>query len=155
MDVEQLKEDVVAGRITPDRLVESVVALQRELHAAKQQIDKLKRRLSGSAGEKVPEPFSMRAEEKRQEARGKKRKRKPRSRGGRKRTAEKVNQAVRSEKVFPTGVPEADCWLSHTRAVRRVEKGQAVLVAFDMIYTIINDAAEAYRGVIPADCWRW
>jgi GNAT superfamily N-acetyltransferase len=24
---------------------------------------------------------------------------------------------------------------------------------FDTIYTIINDAAEAYRGVIPSDCW--
>jgi N-acetylglutamate synthase-like GNAT family acetyltransferase len=27
-------------------------------------------------------------------------------------------------------------------------------VDFDTIYTIINDAAEAYRGVIPADCWK-
>jgi hypothetical protein len=24
---------------------------------------------------------------------------------------------------------------------------------FETIYTIINDAAEAYRGVIPPDCW--
>jgi N-acetylglutamate synthase-like GNAT family acetyltransferase len=24
---------------------------------------------------------------------------------------------------------------------------------FDTIHTIVNDAAEAYRGVIPADCW--
>jgi hypothetical protein len=24
---------------------------------------------------------------------------------------------------------------------------------FETIYTIINDAAQAYRGVIPADCW--
>jgi GNAT superfamily N-acetyltransferase len=24
---------------------------------------------------------------------------------------------------------------------------------FDTIYTIINDAAQAYRGVIPSDCW--
>jgi len=124
MDVEQFKEDVGAGRITPDQLVELIVALQRELQAAKQQIDELKRRVGDSGGEKVPESFSMRAEEKRQEARGKKRKRKQRSRGGRKRTAEKVAQAVRTEKVFPAGVPEADCWLSHTRAVWRVENGQ-------------------------------
>ena len=27
-------------------------------------------------------------------------------------------------------------------------------VDFDTVYTIINDAAEAYRGVIPADCWK-
>jgi N-acetylglutamate synthase-like GNAT family acetyltransferase len=25
---------------------------------------------------------------------------------------------------------------------------------FEAIYTIINDAAQAYKGVIPADCWR-
>jgi len=25
---------------------------------------------------------------------------------------------------------------------------------FDTIYTIINDAAEAYRGTIPTDCWK-
>ncbi len=24
---------------------------------------------------------------------------------------------------------------------------------FDTIYTIVNDAAQAYKGVIPADCW--
>jgi GNAT superfamily N-acetyltransferase len=24
---------------------------------------------------------------------------------------------------------------------------------FETVYTIINDAAQAYRGVIPADCW--
>jgi hypothetical protein len=34
--------------------------------------------------------------------------------------------------VFPAGVPEADCWLSHTRAVWRVEDGQAVLVAYQV-----------------------
>jgi len=27
-------------------------------------------------------------------------------------------------------------------------------VDFETIYAIINDAAEAYRGVIPADCWK-
>jgi len=139
MDVEQLKEDVLGGLIPLDRLIDLIATLQRKLQAASQEIDQarkrideLERRLGGSAGEKIPEPFSMRAEEKRQEARGKKRKRKQRSRGGRKRTAEKVNQAARTEKVFPTGVPETDCWLSHTRAVWRVENGQAVLVAYEV-----------------------
>ena len=75
----------------------------------------------------------MRAEEQRQEARGKKRpKRKRRSRGGRITTAEKIAQAVRTENVFPAGVPEADCWLSHTRPVWRLENGQAVLVAYEI-----------------------
>ena len=125
MDVEQLKEDVRSGRITPDRLVELIVSLQRR-------IDELERQQSASAAPKPSEPFSMRAEEIRQEARGKKRNRKRRSRGGRKRTAEKLAQAVRIEKVFPAGLPEADCWLSHTRAVWRIENGQAVLVAYEI-----------------------
>lgn len=25
---------------------------------------------------------------------------------------------------------------------------------FEMIYSIINDAAKAYKGVIPVDCWK-
>jgi len=133
MDVEQLKEDFGAGRITPDRLVDLVVILVRELQAAKERIKELEQQQGVPPTERVSQPFSMRAEEQRQEARGKKqRKRKRRSRGGRKRTAEKVAQAVRSEKVFPVGVAKADCWLSHTRPVWRVENGQAVLVAYEI-----------------------
>lgn len=140
MDAEQLKEDVCAGRIPIDRLIDVVVTSQRELQAAKQELDEAKRRiaeleaqLGGSPKEKVSEPFSVRAEEQRQEARGKKRrKRKRRSRGGRTTTAEKVAQAARTEKVFPAGVPEADCWLSHTRPVWRLENGRAVLVAHEI-----------------------
>jgi hypothetical protein len=140
MDVEQLKEDVVGGRISADRLIDVVATSQRELQAARQdldrarkRIDELERQLGGSPPQKFSEPFSVRGEEQRQEARGKKgRKRKRRSRGGRKRTAEKVGQAARIEKVFPTGVPEADCWLSHTRPVWRLENGQAVLVAYEI-----------------------
>ena len=147
MDVEQLKEDVLRGQITLDRLIEVVVTSQRELQAAKQgldqtkqELDQAKRRiaeleqqLGGSPTQKVSEPFSLRAEEQRQQARGKKRrKRKRRSRGGRRTTAEKIAQAVRTEKVFPAGVPEADCRLSHTRPVWRLENGQAVLVAYEI-----------------------
>ena len=144
MDVEQFKEDVHAGRITADRLVGLVVSLLDELQAAKKKIDELERQLGGSTTQKCSEPFSVRAEEKRQEARGKKRKRKQRSRGGRKRTAEKVARAVRTEKMFPAGVAEADCWLSHTRVVWRVENGQAVLVA----YAIYRGPKNQY-GKIP------
>jgi len=147
MDVEQLKEDVREGRITLDRLIEVIVRSQRELQGAKQKLDQakqeldqakqriaeLERQVGSSAMPKVSEPFSVRAEEKRQEARGKKeRKRKRRKGGGRGTTAEKVAQAVRTEKVLPVGVPEADCWLSHTRPVWRLEQGQAVRVAYEV-----------------------
>ena len=39
---------------------------------------------------------------------------------------------MRTEKIFPAGVPKADCWLSHTRPVWRLENGQAVLVAYEI-----------------------
>ena len=126
MDVQQFKEDVRSGRITLDRLVELVVSLQRR-------INELERQLGTAATPKPCEPCSMRAEEQRQEMRGRKhRRRKRRSRGGRKKTREKIARAVRSEKVFPKDVPEAKCWLSHTRAVWRIENGQAVLVAYEI-----------------------
>jgi hypothetical protein len=100
MDVEQVKEDVRAGRITPDRLIDLIVALQRR-------IDELERQLGSSATRNLPEAFSVRAEEQRQAARGKRRrKRKRRSQAGRRTTAEKIAQAVRTEKVFPAGVLE-------------------------------------------------
>ena len=48
--------------------------------------------------------------------------------------------------MFPAGVPEADCWLSHTRAVWRVENGQAVLVAYE-IYRGPNNQYGKIPGV--------
>jgi hypothetical protein len=139
MDIEQLKDDVRTGRIAPDRLVELVVTMQRELQAAnqeldaaKRQIEDLKRQLGGVPGQTVSQPFSVRAEEQRQEARGKKRRKRKRSRGARITTAEKVAQAVWTEKVFPAGVRERDCRLSHTRPVWRLENGRAVLVAYEI-----------------------
>ena len=75
----------------------------------------------------------MRAEERRQEARGKKRRAKKKNgRRGRITTAEKIARAARIEKVFPAGVPHDDCKLSHTRPVWRLEEGRAVLVAYEV-----------------------
>lgn len=138
MDAEQFLEDARTGRIEVERLVELVVKLQRELQAAKQELDQAKRRieeleqkLGDSPTEKLAEPFSVDAEEQRQVARGKKRRQRKRPlRRGRITTAEKIVQAVRIERVFPAGVPEADCQLSHTRPVWRLESGRAVLVAY-------------------------
>jgi transposase len=132
-DVKQLKEDVREGRIDADRLVELVVTLQRELQEARRRIEALEKKLGGSATVKVGEPFSLRAEEQRQQARGKRaRKRNRPLRCGRISTADKIAQAKRTEKAFPVGVAERDCKLSHTRPVWRLEHGQAVLVAYDI-----------------------
>jgi hypothetical protein len=159
MDVEQLKEDVRQGRIDPDRLVDLVVTLQRELQRAKQdvdqakqrndelerRIDELEKKQGGSGTPKVTEPYSVLAEERRQEARGKKRrKRKRPARRGRVTTADKIAQAVRTEQVFPAGVAKQDCKLSHTRPAWRLENGQAVLVA----YEVYRGPGSRY-GIIP------
>jgi transposase len=132
-DVEQLKKDVREGRIDPDRLVGLVVTLQRQLQEANQRIEELEKKLGGSATVKTGEPFSMRAEEQRQRARGKKsQKRKRPLRRGRVTTADKIPLAERREKVFPAGVAPSDCWLSHTRPIWRLENGRAVLVAYEV-----------------------
>jgi transposase len=133
MDAEQLKEDVREGRIDAERLVDLIVTLQRQLQAANRRIEELEKKTGGPATHKVDEPFSMRAEEKRQKARGKKaKKRRPPLRRGRITTVDKIARAARTEQVFPEGVPKEQCQLSHTRPVWRLENGRAVLVAYEI-----------------------
>ena len=138
---EQLKQDVRDGRIDVDRLIDVIVALQRQLEAAllklksaRQRIEELEPKAGGTGTAKVDQPFSMRAEEKRQQARGKNKKTKHAKKGrrGRLNTAAKLKLAERTEKVFPDGVPQADCQLSHTRPVWRLEMGRAVLIAYQI-----------------------
>src|SRR5215218_6617555 len=111
--IETLKQDLREGRISAERLVDLVADLCGKLEAANQRIEELNQRIEdlekqcdGTPTAKVDEPFSTRAEEKRQEARGKKRrKRKPKGRRGRVSTHDKVAQAERTEAVFPECVP--------------------------------------------------
>jgi hypothetical protein len=149
-DVEELKRDVREGRIDPDRMVGLVVMLQRQLQEARRRIEELEKKLGGSGTAKIAEPFSMRAEEQRQQARGKKsRKRKRPMRRGRICTADKIALAERMEKVFPIGVAQSDCKLSHTRPVWRLENGRAVLVAYEVYRGPRNQF-----GVIPCTLGR-
>jgi len=157
MDViEQLQEDVRSGRIDANRLVDLLVTVQRELQAAKQRITELEQRnaerekqLAAPSGTaKREEPFSLRAEEKRQQARGnKRRQRTDKGRRGRIRTADKVARAERTEDVYPDGVERSDCWLSHTRPIWRLEQGRAVLVAY-RVYRGPNDQYGKIPGVL-------
>src|SRR3954464_8130502 len=138
--IESLKQDLREGRISAERLVDLVAELCGKLEAANQRIEELNRRIEdlerqgeGTPTAKVDEPFSTRAEEKRQEARGKKRrKRKPKGRRGRVSTHDKVAQAERTEAVFPEGVPPDACRSSHIRPVWRLEGGRAALVAYQI-----------------------
>jgi hypothetical protein len=157
MDViEQLQEDLRNGRIDANRLIDLIGALQRELQAAKQRnteleqrIAELEKQLPGTSGPaKLDQPFSMRAEEKRQAALGKKRRKgKAKGQRGRVCTADKIALAERTEEVYPDGVPHCDCWLSHTRVVWRLENGRAVLVAY-RVYRGPNNQYGKIPGVL-------
>jgi hypothetical protein len=81
----------------------------------------------------LEQPFSLRAEEQRQQARGKNKKRnrkQNKNRRGRVSTAEKIAQAQRHEDVFPEGRTKSGCQESHVRPVWRLENGRAVLIAY-------------------------
>jgi transposase len=131
--IDQLKQDVREGRIGAEALIDLIAALRRQLDAAYKRIEEFENRLGGPPSAKLDEPFSTRAEEKRQEARGqKKRQRKPRGRRGRVSTDDKIRQAERTEPVFPEGVSPETCSLSHVRPAWRLENGRAVLVAYQI-----------------------
>jgi transposase len=148
-DIDRLKEDARAGRIDSDRLVDLIVTLQRQLQAANKRIEELEKQLGGAGTAKVAEPFSMRAEEQRQETRGgqQKRRRKDKKRRGRLKTADKVKRAERTTPVYPEGVDQRDCKLSHVRPVWRLENGRAVLVAYE-IYRGPNNRYGQIPGVL-------
>jgi transposase len=137
---DQLKQEVREGRIDVDRLVHLVVTLQRQLQAASQQLQAANQRIAelekqrgASTPTKLEQPFSLRAEEQRQRARGHTKKRndkKNKGRRGRVSTAEKIAQAQRHEDVLPEGLAKSDCQESHVRPVWRLENGRAALIAY-------------------------
>jgi transposase len=138
--IEQLKQDVREGRIGLERLIDVVGTLQRQLEAARRRIEELERNAAnpsppaaGSSG-KVEQPFSMRAEEKRQRQRrqGDPHQLSRPGRCGRLSTADKLKRAERTEPCFPEDVPHEECRWSHTRPVWRLENGRATLVAYEI-----------------------
>jgi transposase len=147
-DIDRLKQDARDGQIDTDRLVDLVATLQRQLQTANQRIEALEKQLGGSPTAKVDEPFSLRAEEQRQQARGKKkRQHQPKGRRGRLTTADKVKLAERTEEVLPDGIDKSQCQLSHVRPVWRLEQGRAVLIAYQ-IYRGPNSQYGKIPGVL-------
>jgi transposase len=154
IEIETLRQDVQEGRISADRLVDLLASQQhameellRQLRAAKERIEEFEKKLGSQPTTKLDEPFSLRAEEKRQDARGKKAKPKSKKRRGRFRTKDKIAQAERTEPVYPEGVAQSACHLSHVRAVWRLEDGRAVLVAYE-IYRGPNSRYGKIPGVL-------
>jgi transposase len=135
------ESELARNRKHAERSAELIITQQRELSEARQQIrtleealDEARKKLGASPTTKLDEPFSMKAEDKRQKARGrktKKNKNKPR-RKGRVFTADKLAMAEHEENVFPDGVDPHQCERSHSRPVWRLIDGRAVLVAYHM-----------------------
>jgi transposase len=153
-DFETLLQDVQQGRITTERLVEVIVAQQRaiqavlqRLQASEQRCAELEQKQGGPPTTKLNQPFSMRAEEKRQAAAGKKRQGKRPKRRGRLRTQDKIAAANRTEAVYPEGIAPQACWLSHVRPVWRLEHNRAVLIAY-AIYRGPNRRYGQIAGVL-------
>jgi len=162
--IETLRQEAQEGRITIDRLIDLLASQQRVLQTTQQQLQTAQQQLQSANGRiellekklggpspttKLAEPFSMRSEEKRQEARGKKPKHKGKRNGrrGRIKTQDKLAQAERTERVFPEGIAPEKCRLSHVRAVWRLENRQAVLIAYE-IYRGPNKQYGKIPGVL-------
>jgi len=138
MDVGKLRDDFHAGRIGGEQLLDVIDALWKRIEC-------LEKKLGAREGGQLSEPFSVQAEEKRQQQCGKvQRRRTRRGRRGRLTTAEKIKRAERAEKCFPAGVAENDCRFSHTRVAWRLEDNRAVLVAYE-----IYRAPSGRYGKIP------
>jgi hypothetical protein len=158
---ETLRQDVQEGRIGFDRLIDLLSSQQRQLQAilkqlnaanqqleaAHKRIEELEKKLGGGGTPKIDEAFSMKAEEQRQAKWGKKKPRNKKGRTGRIKSAEKVAQAERHELIYPEGVAANDCRWSHVRPVWRLEKGFAVLIAYD-IYRGPKDQYGKIPGVL-------
>lgn len=149
MDLKLLRQDVANGLLSATQVLDLCVAeqqlLQQQVAQLQQELAQLRQRLEQPTS-KLDQPFSMRAEEKRAEARtGKKRSRKNnRKHRQRLKAAEKLQQAQRVENVYPPDVEPNDCKLAHTRVVWRLEQGQAVLVGY-----YVFRGPNKQLGVIP------
>lgn len=148
VDLDQLQQDLNEGRIHADRLLTLLATQQRQLQIAWDRIATLEKQLAASPSPKLEEPYSLRSEEKRQDARGRKPRRAPRQgRRGRVTTRDKIAQAERAEDVVPEGLAQSECHLSHTRPIWRLEKGRAILIAY-RIYRGPNNRYGKVPGVL-------
>jgi hypothetical protein len=115
-------------------LTEACAALEdakRRIEALEKENALLKKQLADTTP-KVDDPYSLRAEEQRQQQRGRRKKRQEtkKQRRGRIANEEKSKRAEKSEDVYPQGVAIDQCRLSHLRVVWRLQEGRAVLVAY-------------------------
>jgi hypothetical protein len=175
---EQLARDVREGRLDVPGLLSSLSdslrqlhetqtqlhATQTQLHAtqtqlqqthqqlktAEKRIEELEKGAGGPPTPRIEQSYSMRAEQKRQDAKNGKTKRK--SKGGRRRQV--THLVARTEPVYPQGVPPEQCKRSHVRHVWRWENGRTVLIAYE-VYRGPKDQYGQIPGVVGRCGFGW
>jgi transposase len=153
--VQQLQVTQTQLQATQTQLQASQVRLQetqQQLKTAQDRIEELEKKLGGPPTPRIDQPYSMRAEEKRQHAKNGKKKNK--SKGRRRRHDDKMKLVARTEPVYPEGTPPDECKLSHTRLVWRLENGRAVLVAYE-VYRGPKDRYGKIPGVVGRCEFGW
>lgn len=123
MDVNELKADAAAGKLSVDRLLAVIVTLQQRIAELEAQLN------SKNPTDRLDEPYSEKAEDKRKNRKPPK---KPPLRRGRVTTADKIKLAQRTERVYPDDKEPGECQFSHTRVAWRLETGKAILVAYEV-----------------------
>lgn len=143
MDTNKIRKDWELGKaVDVGALLDSIDGLHQRIAELENSIKKL------TKSDRIEEPFSVAAEEKRQQER--KAARKARNKAlkeklGRKSNDAKLQAAVRTERVFPLGFSKKECVPSHTRPVWRLEENKAVIVAYEVW---MHKASKTY-GKIP------
>jgi hypothetical protein len=133
LDAERGTRDIDRWAVLLAQAHADLKAAQQRIGQLEAEIAALKKQMGGSATlTKLDQPYSVDAEEKRQEARGRGRKRQEskKQRRGRIANEDKVKRAQRVEDVYPENIPHDQCRLSPVRLVWRFENGLAVLVAY-------------------------
>jgi hypothetical protein len=139
MDTKSLRKALNDGEpIDVGALLDFIERLQSVLQKAEAkalELEKMVEKLSGSV--RLEDPYSVSAEEKRQQERELKKSRKARDKTlkqklGRRSNDTKLKAAERIERVIPEGFTEDQCVLSHVRPVFRFESNRALIVAYEV-----------------------
>ncbi len=138
--VQRLRDLVQQQAAESRQAGKSLQALEKLAAQRQQRIEQLEARLrpyepvppaegekAGDEGATDVKRYSLEDEEKRNQPR----KARPKSRGGRKPLAEKIEQTQRRVAVYPAGTSPEDCRFVRTRVAWRLEAGQAVFIASD------------------------
>ena len=133
MDAETLKKEALEGKLSVERLVLVILELQQQNERLQQRVDELERELGQRKPEEPkPDRYSLQEQERQEKAKQKRRKKQKSLRRGRRKTKDKIVDALREEKVFPDGFSEDDCKFYRTQIIWHIEAGRAVMIKYQL-----------------------